>query len=146
MLIQKAPLPLVHSHSVSYGRFKLRLVDFLSIEYWTLLNTIVQYSMERKSTKRRLNHIDRAKLFDRAESLPRREKQNQESLVYYSIVSSPLIKRESKHFHFLKISSNTNSSKTWHLQDLTRTSASLSPLRTIWTSETGRVYRCRESR
>ena len=30
MLIQKAPLPLVHSHSVSYGRFKRRLVDFLS--------------------------------------------------------------------------------------------------------------------
>ena len=36
MLIQKAPLPLVHSHSVSYGRFKRRLVDFLSIEHWTL--------------------------------------------------------------------------------------------------------------
>ena len=36
ILIQKAPLPLVHSHSVSYGRFKRRLVDFLSIEYWTL--------------------------------------------------------------------------------------------------------------
>ena len=35
MLIQKAPLPLVHSHSVSYGRFKRRLVDFLPIEYWT---------------------------------------------------------------------------------------------------------------
>ena len=33
MLIQKAPLPLVHSHSVSYGRFKRRLVDFLSIEW-----------------------------------------------------------------------------------------------------------------
>ena len=32
-LIQKVPLPLVHSHSVSYGRFKRRLVDFLSIEY-----------------------------------------------------------------------------------------------------------------
>ena len=29
-------------------KFKRRLVDFLSIEYWT------QYSMERKSTKRRL--------------------------------------------------------------------------------------------
>ena len=37
ILIQKSPLPLVHSHSVSYGRFKRRLVDFLSIEYWTLL-------------------------------------------------------------------------------------------------------------
>ena len=38
-LIQKVPLPLVHSHSVSYGRFKRRFacfVDFLSIEYWTL--------------------------------------------------------------------------------------------------------------
>ena len=35
-MIQKARLPLVHSHSVSYGRFKRRLVDFLSIEYWTL--------------------------------------------------------------------------------------------------------------
>ena len=49
-MIQKAPLPLVHSHSVSYGRFKRRLVDFLSIEYWVfstrVLNT--QYSMERK--------------------------------------------------------------------------------------------------
>ena len=33
ILIQKTPLPLVHSHSVSYGRFKRRLVDFLSIEY-----------------------------------------------------------------------------------------------------------------
>ena len=31
--IQKALLPLVHSHSVSYGQFKRRLVDFLSIEY-----------------------------------------------------------------------------------------------------------------
>ena len=31
ILIQKAPLPLVHSRSVSYGRFKRRLVDFLSI-------------------------------------------------------------------------------------------------------------------
>ena len=30
ILIQIAPLPLVHSHSVSYGRFKRRLVDFLS--------------------------------------------------------------------------------------------------------------------
>ena len=49
----------------------------------------------------RETHIDRAKL-DRAESLRRREKQNQASLVYYSIVSSPLIKRESKHFHFIK--------------------------------------------
>ena len=28
-----------------------------------------------------------------------------------------------------------NSSKNWHLQDLTRTGASLSPLRTIWTSK-----------
>ena len=36
ILIQKAPLPFVHSHSVSYGWFKRRLVDFLSIEYWTL--------------------------------------------------------------------------------------------------------------
>ena len=32
ILIGKAPLPLVNSHSVSYGRFKRRLVDFLSIE------------------------------------------------------------------------------------------------------------------
>ena len=35
-LIKKVPLPFVHSHSVSYGRFKRRfacLVDFLSIEY-----------------------------------------------------------------------------------------------------------------
>ena len=30
ILIQIAPLPLVHSHSVSYGRFKRRLVDFPS--------------------------------------------------------------------------------------------------------------------
>ena len=37
----KAPLPLVHSHSVSYGRFKRRLVDFLSIEYWTLLLSLM---------------------------------------------------------------------------------------------------------
>ena len=51
MLIQKAPLPLVHSHSVSYDRFKRRLVEFLSIEYFYS----VQYSMERNSTKRRLN-------------------------------------------------------------------------------------------
>ena len=36
MLIQKAPLPLFHGHSVSDGGFKRRLVDFLSIEYWTL--------------------------------------------------------------------------------------------------------------
>ena len=36
ILIKKVPSPLVHSHSVSYGRFKRRLVDFLSIEYWTL--------------------------------------------------------------------------------------------------------------
>ena len=36
ILIQKAPLPFVHSHSVSYGWFKRRLVDFLSIdEYWS---------------------------------------------------------------------------------------------------------------
>ena len=76
-------------------------------------------------------HIDGAKLFDRAESLRSRQKQNQASLVYYSIVSSPLIKRESKLCYFPKICSNTNSSKTWHLQDLTRTGASLSPLRTI---------------
>ena len=34
MLIQKAPLALVHSHSVSSGRFKRSLVDFLVIEYW----------------------------------------------------------------------------------------------------------------
>ena len=47
----------------------------------------------------RETHIDRAKLFDRAESLRRREKQNQASLVYYSIVSSPLIKRESILFY-----------------------------------------------
>ena len=43
ILIQKAPLPLVRNHSVSYGRFKRRLVDS------------VQYLMERKSSKRRLN-------------------------------------------------------------------------------------------
>ena len=30
ILIQKAPLPLVRSHSVSKSRFKRRLVDFLS--------------------------------------------------------------------------------------------------------------------
>ena len=40
MLIEKAPLPLVHGHSVSYGRFKRRLADFLSIDYWTLPCTI----------------------------------------------------------------------------------------------------------
>ena len=34
-------------------------------------------------------HIDRAKLFDRAESLRRREKHNQVSLVHYSIPRSP---------------------------------------------------------
>ena len=51
--------------------------------------------------------------------------QNQASLVYYSIVSSPLIKRESKLCYFPKICSNTNSSKTWHLQDLTRTKVPL---------------------
>ena len=51
----------------------------------------------------RETHIDRAKLFDRAESLRRREKQNQASLVYYSIVSSPLIKRESKLCYFPKM-------------------------------------------
>ena len=83
----------------------------------------------------RETRIDRAKLIDSAESLRRREKQNQASLLYYSIVSGPLIKRESKHCHFLTICSNRNSSKTWHLQDLTRTSASLSPLRTIWISK-----------
>ena len=43
MLIQKALLPLVHSHSVSYGRFLRRLVDFFSIEFFYS----VQYSMER---------------------------------------------------------------------------------------------------
>ena len=43
----------------------------------------------------RETHTDRAKLFDRAESLPRRERQNQESLVYYSTGSSPFLKRES---------------------------------------------------
>ena len=36
ILIQESLLPLVHSHSVAYGRFKRRLVDFLSIEYRTL--------------------------------------------------------------------------------------------------------------
>ena len=41
--------------------------------------------------------------------------QNQASLVYYSIVRSPLIKRESKLCYFPKLCSNTNSSKTWHL-------------------------------
>ena len=60
--------------------------------------------------------------------------QNQASLVYYSIVRSPLIKRESKLCYFPKICSNTNSSKTWHLQDLTRL-VSLSPLRTICRDE-----------
>ena len=77
----------------------------------------------------------RAKLFDRAKSLRRRDKLTQASLVYYSTISSPLITRESKLCYFPKICSNTNSSKTWHLQDLTRTikGASLSPLRTIWT-------------
>ena len=79
----------------------------------------------------RETHIDGAKLFDRAESLRSRQKQNQASLVYYSIVSSPLIKRESKLCYFPKVYSKTNSSNTWHLQDLTRTGASLSPLRTI---------------
>ena len=82
----------------------------------------------------RETHIDRAK-FDRAESLRRREKQNQASLVYYSIVSSSLLKGESKLCYFPKIYSNTNTSETLHLQDLTRTGASLSPLRTIWTSK-----------
>ena len=62
-------------------------------------------------------------------------KRNQVSLVYYSIVSSPWIKRESKLCYFPKICSTTNSSKTWHSQDLTRNSASLSPLRTTWTSK-----------
>ena len=42
ILIQKAPLPFVHSHSVSYGWFKRRLVDFLSIYS-------VQYSMGKNS-------------------------------------------------------------------------------------------------
>ena len=65
------------------------------------------------------------KLFDRAESLRRREKQNQASLVYYSTISSPLIKRESKLCYFPKICSNTNSSETWHSQDLTRTKVPL---------------------
>ena len=72
----------------------------------------------------RETHIDRAK-FDRAESLRRREKQNQASLVYYSIVSSPLLKGESKLCYFPKIYSNTNTSETLHLQDLTRTGAAL---------------------
>ena len=57
----------------------------------------------------RETHIDRAKLFDHAESLRLREKQNQVSLVHYSIVSSPRIKRESKLFCFPKICSNTES-------------------------------------
>ena len=74
-------------------------------------------------------HIDRAK------SLRCWEKQNQASLVYYSTVSSPLIKRESNLCYFPKICSNTNSSKTRHLQDLTHTGVFLSPLRTIWTSK-----------
>ena len=39
-------------------------------------------------------HIDRAKLFDRAESLRRPEKQNQVSLVDYFIVSSLWIKKK----------------------------------------------------
>ena len=82
----------------------------------------------------RETHIDRAK-FDRAESLRRREKQNQASLVYYSIVSSSLLKGESKLCYFPKIYSNTNTSETLHLQDLTRTGASLSLLRTSWTSK-----------
>ena len=70
----------------------------------------------------RLGNIHyRAKLFDPAESLQRQEKQSQASLVYYSTISSPLIKRESKLCYFPKICSNTNSSKTWHLQDPTRT-------------------------
>ena len=44
MLIQKAPLPLVHSHSVSYGRFKRRLVDFLSIEWKeSRLNGVIKF-------------------------------------------------------------------------------------------------------
>ena len=47
ILIRKSPLPIAHSHSVSYGRFKSRLVgrlvDFLSIEYWTLLFYTVQW-------------------------------------------------------------------------------------------------------
>ena len=47
----------------------------------------------------RETHIDRAKLFDRAES---EKKQNQASLVYYSIVSGPSIKRKSKLCYFQK--------------------------------------------
>ena len=49
-----------------------------------------------------------------------RKKQNQVSLEYYFIVSSPWIKRESKHYYF------PNTNKKWRLQDLTRTGASLS--------------------
>ena len=60
-------------------------------------------------------------------------KKNQVSLVYYSILSSSWIKKESKLCYFPKICSNTNSSKTWNLHDLTGTS--VSPLRTSWTSK-----------
>ena len=36
ILIQKAPLPLVRNHSVSYGRFKRRLVDSVESEQTTI--------------------------------------------------------------------------------------------------------------
>ena len=89
--------------------------------------------------KNREAHIDRAKLFDRAESLRRREKQNQVSLVYFSTVNSPSwIKRESKLWSliisFQKYARTQTVQKTWHSQDLTSTGPSLRPLRTSWKS------------
>ena len=63
----------------------------------------------------------------------KKKKRNQVSLIYYSTVDSPWIIGESKLCYFSKLCSNTNSSKTWHSQDLTRTGASVSPLRTSWT-------------
>ena len=80
-------------------------------------------------------HIDRAKLFNHAESLWCRDKQNIISLVYYSTVSSLWIKRESKLCYFQKICANKNSSKTSQLLVLARTGASVSPLRTSWMSK-----------
>ena len=63
ILIQKAPLPFVHSHSVSYGWFKRRLVDFLSIEYWSSVQYSIFVILKATSTDRQTTRLHIFKTF-----------------------------------------------------------------------------------
>ena len=73
-------------------------------------------------------HIGRAKFFDGDVPNHCDVDKNGSKYHWYRVIihcKQSVNKRESKLCYFLKIRSNTNNSKTWHSQEVTRTGASL---------------------